>query len=529
MPPPNFNLSALYALDNLEVMRGMDSETVHLIYADPPFNSKRIYQGMPGTKAAAHRFRDTWSWNDAKEEWLDQIANDWPAIGHLVEVAKIHSEGMAGYLAFMSVRVIEMHRILRHDGSLYLHCDPTASAYLRNLLDAVHGADAFRNEVIWRRTHSKNAVQTRFGSNHDALLCYGKGKAATFNKLAAMRPYAADEIPSGYVKDAASERYKAYSPVYADGSRNGDSGQPATFRGKVYEPPPGRHWRVPGGRHDGETTSDGWARLDAAGLMYLSPSGKLPVYIRYLDEMPGIALDDVWSDIPIPAGTERSGWQTQKPLALLERIIKASSREGDIVFDPFCGCGTALVAAETLGRRWVGADDDANAVAVIRERLANLTGGVTQAPQMQNPVDVLYRPPQRTIVDTGKALHDPTGAIVPRKPSDRMTTREIRAKLEEWQTENDGLITCPGCAERLKPRYFHVDHINPKSLGGRNRIDNRILICSACNLDKSNTNTIAELWKAHGIRGKQRQQQQTYLKDLLLKADALIDHLDAAE
>ena len=175
MPPPNFHTSALYALDNLEVMRGMDTATVHLIYADPPFNSKRIYQGMPGTKAAPHRFRDTWSWNDAKEEWLDQLENDWPTISQLITVAKAHSGGMAGYLAFMSVRVIEMHRILRNEGSLYLHCDPTAGAYLRNLLDCVFGAQNFRNEIVWQRkvgvkhnlARETNAQLTR----HPLILC----------------------------------------------------------------------------------------------------------------------------------------------------------------------------------------------------------------------------------------------------------------------------------------------------------------------------------------------------------------------
>ena len=488
MPPPNFNLSALYALDNLEVMRGMDSETVHLIYADPPFNSKRIYQGMPGTKAASHRFRDTWSWNDAKEEWLDQLENDWPVISHLITVAKAHSGGMAGYLAFMSVRIIEMHRILRHDGSLYLHCDPTASAYLRNLLDIVFGAKNFRNEVIWSHQGSWVQPKSYYPRRHDTIFWYTKSRQYTFHL--------------GYESDAQLQmNYKRWQRYLTPDNK------------------------ILGGNMPGHDK-----RFAPYFNAFVKEHGREPGETDVVLEITGSRLGDVqYVKVVDPKTPERTGWSTQKPLALLERIIKANSNEGDIVFDPFCGCGTALVAAETLGRRWVGADDDANAVDVIRERLANLTGGVTDAPQMQNPVDVLYRPPQRTVADTGKALPDPTGTVGARKPSDRMTNREIRAKLEEWQTENDGLITCPGCAERLKPRYFHVDHINPKSLGGRNRIDNRILICSACNLDKSNTNTIAELWKEHGIRGKQRQQQQTYLKDLLLKADALIDHLDAAE
>ena len=509
MPPPNFHTSALYALDNLEVMRGMDSATVHLIYADPPFNSKRIYQGMPGTKAAPHRFRDTWSWNDAKEEWLDQLENDWPTISQLITVAKAHSGGMAGYLAFMSVRVIEMHRILRNEGSLYLHCDPTAGAYLRNLLDCVFGAQNFRNEIVWQRKVGvkHNLARKRMPSSHDNVLYYVRSSRAAYQPQ--FTPYSDEYLNKTYKHTDQRGRYATF-PCTNDAGGN----KTYTFRGIT------RAWRF---------APETMQQMYDDGLLVQATADSPFRYKKYLGAGDGVKVDDCWIDIPQVGGHENTGWQTQKPLSLLERIIKGSSSEGDIVFDPFCGCGTALVAAETLGRRWVGADDDANAVDVIRERLANLTGGVTDAPQMQNPVDVLYRPPQRTIVENGKVLQDPTGTIVARKPSDRMTNREIRARLEEWQTENDGLITCPACTERLKPRHFHVDHINPKSLGGRNRIDNRILICGACNLDKSNTNTIAELWKEHGIRGKQRQQQQAYLKDLQLKADALINHLDAAD
>ena len=447
--PPNFATSALYALDNLDVMRGMDSETVHLIYADPPFNSKRIYQGMAGTRAAGHRFKDTWSWNDAKEEWLDQIANDWPAIGHLVEAAKAHSGGMAGYLAFMAVRVIEMQRILRPDGSLYLHCDPTAGAYLRSLLDIVFGSRQFRNEMVWYYENASRGKK-QWAKAHDSLLYYAKSQPAVkFNRDAVLVPY--------------------------------KSGMTAwRYRKLGKEPPPGK------------TPDD----------VIVMPS------LNTMDK-------------------ERTGWSTQKPLALLERIIKASSNEGDIVFDPFCGCGTALVAAEQLGRQWVGADDDANAVDVIRERIANLTGVVTDAPQMQHGVSVITQPPERTATETGTVYKDPTGYIVPKMPSDRMTNAQIRQQLIDWQTEQDGLITCPGCAERLKPRHFHCDHINPKSAGGTNRIDNRIMLCGACNGDKSNDKAMPALWSEHGVRGKERQRMRGLLAETQSKARALVQQMDA--
>ena len=166
---PNFALGALYALDNLEVMRGMDTESVPLIYADPPFNSKRIYQGISGSKAQAHRFRDTWSWDDARQEWLDQLENDHPPLHRAVLVAKDHSPGMGGYCAFMAVRLIEMRRILTPTGSLYLHCDPSANAYLRMLLDGVFGAKQFRNEIVWCYTGPAN-VRDHYPRKHDTIL-----------------------------------------------------------------------------------------------------------------------------------------------------------------------------------------------------------------------------------------------------------------------------------------------------------------------------------------------------------------------
>ena len=427
MTQPNFALSALYALDNLEVMRGMDSESVPLIYTDPPFNSKRIYQGMSGSKAAPHRFRDTWSWNDAKAEWLDQLENDHPALHRAILVAKDHSPSMGGYCAFMAVRLIEMHRILTPDGSLYLHCDPHANAYLRMLLDGAFGEKGFRNEMVWYYENASRGKK-QWAKAHDTILYYCKNQKKA---------------------------------------------------GK--EPPPGK-------------TPDDVIVLPSLNTM----------------------------------DSERAGWQTQKPLALLERIIKASSNEGDIVFDPFCGCGTALVAAEKLDRRWVGADDDGNAIGVVRERVASLKGILADQPQFQSAVSVLRHAPVRTegAADDG-VLKDPTGIIIPKMPSDKMSNAAIRDKLEEWQVARDGLILCPGCGERLKPRHFHVDHINPKSAGGANRIDNRILLCGACNTDKGNTKALPQLWNEQKIRGQKRREMQKHVKDIQDQARAYVRQMDA--
>ena len=224
--PPNFHTSVLYAMDNLDLMRGMDSATIHLIYAAPPFNSKRIYQGLPGTKAAGHRFRDTWSWNDAKEEWRDQFANDWPAIGHLIAVARAHSNGMAGYLAFMAVRVIEMQRVLRPDGSLYLHCDPTASSYLRNLLDIVFGDINFRNEVVWLRKIGvkHNLAKKRMPSSHDIILYYAGSNATAYQPQ--FSQYSDEYLYKTYKHSDNRGRYATF-PCTNDAGGN----KPYEFRG----------------------------------------------------------------------------------------------------------------------------------------------------------------------------------------------------------------------------------------------------------------------------------------------------------
>lgn len=505
---PNFSTSALYALDNLEVMRGMDSETVHLIYADPPFNSKRIYQGMAGTKAAGHRFRDTWSWNDAKEEWLDQFANDWPVIADLLKVARSHSDGMAGYLAFMAVRVIEMQRALRPDGSLYLHCDTTASSYLRNLLDCVFGSKNFRNEIVWRRYGSHNDASRRFGRIHDTILFYSKEDAYTWTDNA-REPYDDEYIAKAYREQDATGRY-ATAPLHARQLSGG--GYHFEWRGVTDV------WRFSRERLD---------EMDAAGLIHWPERGRIPRRKVYLDETKGVPARDMILDIKPLSRAEHTGWQTQKPLALLERIIKASSNPGDIVFDPFCGCGTALVAAEQLGRRWVGADDDANAVDVIKERIANLTGTIGDSPQLQHSVRVIGQPPARTVTPDETVYRDPTGYIVPALPSDKMTNAAIREQLLIWQTEPDGFITCIGCAERLKPRHFECDHIDPKAQGGSNRIDNRIMLCGACNGQKSNTKALAALWTENGVRGAERKRMQGLLAEVRSKARLLVQQVDA--
>ena len=518
MATQNFKESTLWNADNLDVLRGINSETVDLVYLDPPFNSKRMYQGKPGTKAEGQSFNDTWSWNDAKEEWLDEIQDNYPVVYDAIVAAKnCNRPAMGGYIAFMAVRLVEIHRVLKPTGVMYLHCDTSANSYLRTVLDAVFGQTSFKNEIVWRRTHSKNAVYSRFGSNHDTIFCYGKtSKKATFIKANAFRPYSDKEVPTGYSLDSKTGRYRAFSPLYGPGGSNGDSGKPAVFRGITYPVPQGCHWRVPGGRLDGETTTDGWDRLDKAGRMYLAEGGKLPMYIRYLDEMPGVALDDVWVDISIPGASESTGWATQKPVALLERIIKASSNPGDIILDPFCGCATAMVAAQNLDRKWIGIDREPYAIDQVRQRLGLWCNFETESPVRTDgntETDIRSIPV--------RLQRDPYGW-------ENFTNAEKRDLLADIQAV-DGGVQCPGCGIVLPLRYFHLDHAIPKSdPRATNMIDNRILLCAPCNMSKGNEYTVQGLiqynarhdWLAPGV-------DRQALERLLTNVSVEIENLKA--
>ncbi len=498
LPELNVPTSAIYTGDNLDVLRRINSDCVDLIYLDPPFNSNKQY-GNPIQGA----FRDEWTMDDAKDEWVDSIEESHASLNLLIRSAGlIHGEAMQGYLTFMAVRLIEMRRVLKPSGSIYLHCDPTASHYLKGVMDSVFGAANFRNEIVWRRTHSKNALTTRYGSNHDVILAYSKVKW-TFNKEQAVRPFGASEIPGGYQLDKKAGRYYALSPLYADGATvHGDSGQPATFRGVVYEPPANRHWRVPRGRKDGETTTEGWARLDAEGRMYLAKGGKFPQFIRYLDEMNGIDLDDVWTDVSIPSRKERTGYPTQKPLALLERIIRASTNPGDVVLDPFCGCATACVAAETMTnlknaelpekRRWIGIDVSPLAYELVLRRLQRRDIGLKErgkeSANVTHTGEVRHLTLEYEGPDDDRVL---IGGDIPKRTDLEQRLRRRSADIKDKLYEMQG-GKCNADAEPLAKKHFSMDHIVPVSKGGPDVDDNLQLLCHWHNTMKNN-GTMADL------------------------------------
>ncbi len=359
--------NALYYGDNLAVLReGIASESVDLVYLDPPFNSQATYNVLfkspagAGSEAQIEAFEDTWHWGREAEDAFDQVirSGNTNAADMLRAVRLFLGDNdMMAYLAMMAVRLLELHRVLKPNGSLYLHCDPTASHYLKLLLDAIFGTAGFRNEVIWRRTRAHNDRKIRrFGSVHDTLLYYSKGQDWLFN------------VQFNQRDDAAPKTHDLYR--HADGKlyRKGDCRAPGG-RGPRYE------WN--GYTFNWRFSPEERDKLIADGRIVYSKTG-MPRVLRPVDPDRGSPLQDVWTDIDAPnsGSAEILGYPTQKPSALLERILLSSSNPGDVVLDPFCGCGTAVHAAQKLGRAWVGIDVTHLAISLIERRLKDAFPGI---------------------------------------------------------------------------------------------------------------------------------------------------------
>ena len=468
----NFASGTVWTGDCLHVLRGMNDACVDLIYADPPFNSNRDYAAPIGSKAAGAAFKDTWSLSDVDVHEHGELADRNPAAYTVIEAARqAHGASMQSYLVMMAARLLELRRVLKPDGSMYLHCDDAAGHWLRALMDAVFGVTAFRNEIVWKRIGNHNDAG-RFGRTGDRLLFYGtdiqRGKVRI--------PLSDDNVRSKYRHKDERGRYGDYD-LTGPKTSDGEAGQP--WRG--WDPTDiGRCWSVPrtgdyaawvdANLIPGYLAESGILRrldmLDAAGLIVFTRSGT-PRLKRYLHANPGQVPPDVWTDIP-PVNSqakERVGYPTQKPLALLDRIIKASSNPGDLVLDPFCGCATALVAADRLGRQWAGIDLSPLAIKLVNTRIAEdrgpLWGGAT----------ALDAPPVRT--DLG-------------------TLPNYRTHRHRLYGEQEGV--CVGCATHFPFRVMDVDHILPRSKGGTDHADNLQLLCSGCNRSKG-ARTMAE-WRA---------------------------------
>ena len=386
----------LFYGDNLDILRNREyfpDECVDLIYLDPPFNSNRdhnvLFKSESGADSEAQitAFEDTWHWGETAEDTYHDIILHAPekvstAIDALMKL--IDRNQMMAYLVMMTTRLVELHRVLKPTGSLYLHCDPTASHYLKIVLDSIFGPLNFRSEVVWRRTSAHDLGAKQWPAVHDAILMYSKSDDWLWNQT--FQDYDEEYKRKNF---AQSDERGAYTTQPLTGGKSGGAEAYRAWRGRL--PSSGRAWAIPAGYHRFPEwlkallpTQDSWEALGIHAKLDLMDSlnmihwprktGGVPRYKYYLKDAPGKIPSDTWTDIkPIGAhAKERLGYPTQKPLSLMERIIRASSNEGDLVFDPFCGCGTTCAAAEKLKRRWIGIDITHLGIALQKHRLQDM-------------------------------------------------------------------------------------------------------------------------------------------------------------
>lgn len=407
----NVKPKTIFTGDNLPILRGMNSETIDLIYLDPPFNSNANYAAPIGSEAAGAEFKDTWTLDDIDITWLDLIEIDQPALNKVIHAAMTDSD--KSYLIYMAVRLLEMHRVLKPTGSIYLHCDPTMSHYLKLVMDAIFGKNNFRNEIIWHYEKWTNAAKY-FQRNHDIVLMYSASDNYVFNKqYGEMTDRQRQLVRTGY--NTGSSGGRQIVRIYDRENQNVIRRMP--------------HW-----------ISEGRNIYDVP-----KPQGK--------------ALADVWK-IAILNGQakERTGYPTQKPLALLDRVINASLSKKGVVLDPFCGCATTLVAADRLQRDWIGIDISPKAAELVVERIKAHQGFFQ---------DIIHREdvPERT--DLGD---------IPRY--------NVPENKEQLYGKQEGY--CNGCKEHFQSRLLEIDHIIATSVGGTDHISNLQLLCGHCNRVKGN-------------------------------------------
>ncbi len=366
MPPKPIARNTLFYGDNLSILREyIPTESIDLVYLDPPFNSNRSYNVLfkdesgLSSEAQLTAFDDTWHWgNTAENAYYDLITNAPLGISKLIGAMRefIGENQMMAYLVMMTIRLVELHRVLKPTGSLYLHCDPTASHYLKLLLDTIFGFENYRNEIIWKRTSSHSDAK-KFAKISDTIFYYTKSNKYTWNNL--RLDYNEEYLNKYYGNtDKDGRRY-----TYADLTK--PKGSTGYFYDLLGCKPPPNGWRMP------QETAQKW--LDE-GKIEIPPTGATPRYKRFIDELKGVVISNIWSDIP-PVNSQAKdalGFPTQKPIELLERIINVSSQPGDLILDPFSGCGTAIAAAQKTGRKWVGIDITHLAIAMHKSRLMDM-------------------------------------------------------------------------------------------------------------------------------------------------------------
>ena len=530
----------LAIMDNLRFLRSLNNECVDLIAIDPPFAANETFIGRPNPPISAVEFaeevalarshgvahhegrgetrvRDIWTWDaDIHPAWKMQIEDDYPAVHAVIETTEAcATENEAAYIAYMAVRLLECHRVLKPTGSIYLHCDDHADSYLRLLMDAVFGADNFRNGIIWRRYGSHNDAGSRFGRIHDTIWFYSKGATYTWTDDA-REPYDDEYIARAYRNEDAVGRY-ATAPLHA--RRLSGGGQEFEWRG-VRD-----LWRFSRERLD---------EMDAAGLIHWPSRGNIPRRKVYLDPDKGIPARDIILDVKPLSRTESTGYATQKPLALYERIIAASSNPGDVVLDVFAGCATTAVAAEGLGRQWLACDMAYRAWTMLKRRfylngimLVGMTDATKDALASVRKGRAFQEPTQWTTSHTIGPHELPARDDADPAPHHRLPPARRGAPQSVQSAGWSGRIpkeeakrllierfgpVCWGCGyEPRRPNgsldetLLEVDHIRARRAAegtpGNDELYNLALLHRTCNGIKRNRLTLEELRNHNAMRG----------------------------
>lgn len=440
-------MNTLYTGDCLYILHGINSQSVDLIYLDPPFNSNRNFSAPLGSKAAGSSFEDMWKWKDVDEQYLESIIKDFPYLVQFIQsIGVISSEAMKSYIAYMTQRIIEMNRVLKDDGSFYLHCDPTASHYLKIVCDRIFGKNNFRNDITWKRFAAHSDSKSNFGRITDSILFYSKSDKFYFKpqRVEHSEEYLSKEwrkLPNGRL-------YKTENLLDPQKRMNEYDFHGTVARWRMIPQKLEELWNAP---QTDVPQSHGRIKVDKNGMPL--KRARIVFHDELLAKNKGVPVQSLWSDINYVSGGsgEATGYPTQKPLKLLRRIIESSSEEGDVVLDPFCGCATACVAAQQLNRKWIGIDISEVSARVIMERLsedAGIFSDFIHTEKFPQRTDIIFEKPDKNMKE--KLFKDQKGA-------------------------------CNACAAEMEIRNFEIDHIIPRSKNGADTYENFQLLCGSCN------------------------------------------------
>lgn len=467
----NVENRTIFEGDNLHILRGLDSETIDLIYLDPPFNSNRTYEAPIGSEAAGAAFKDAWTLSDLDNAWHGELSEHEPALYSAISAAGVsYNKSMKAYLIMMGIRMLEMRRVLKSTGSIYLHCDPTASHYLKTMMDSIFGQQNFRNEIVWQRIQGAGkAMQheaTSYGRSTDHILFYAYSNSK-FDINSDLVPFSSDYLKKFKYRDKKGQ-YTRRNPFRPPGLGERPN---LCYEYKGFYPPNPSGWTV---------ALETLKKLDEEGDLEFV-NGKVYRKHRLKEGMPA---NNLWLDIPPALGGERLGYPTQKPLKLLERVIKASSNRGDFVLDPFCGCATTCIASEIHQRQWIGIDLSPKAVELVKLRMKREVD-LTEQPNLLGQVVHRTDIPNRLYPEEPRQIHIET--LFGQEERNDLILSEV--ELGEYRSYKHTMYgqqegKCNGCGYELPFRLLEIDHIKARAKGGTNEPSNLQLLCSSCNSRK---------------------------------------------